>query len=520
MNVTVFGEAPSSSPEPGQESSPTTVPQTTEASETLEATPSVSPSDPKGASDATYQVRITSVNGGKQTDSAAPLIVSQGDIVTLAVDLFQKGGDCTDVDGCPTSHLVEGFKWIADNRQGNECRPDEQKDCLLTSDFQVNDYGVSFYVPEDMSKEIRILVSHADSPTSTVLRLVPPDASVIAPPLSPQAVVTSPTPAAAIIHVYHFDRALLGMGRWVYMGGSRHWVPYTYQAQWVPYQNGYWTWVNNDGLTWVSYDPWGHITDHYGVWRHHGVYGWIWLPFPKHNYRPAVVTWIHTPTHIGWFPYSSDPQHEYRLGKEHGFTDGYWSESANVKDLMANTKFSPGITLVKNSGFAAKNIFDAKLALKEAVSFLAKHSGESRIGKTLGSPSLEESKKWVELRTKVTLPTTEKSEIKDGEVPLHSLAPVHPIPTKYQRITLGHEAKGAIPVGSMMVSQRGKAKIISPIKNGRSLNHPPQPTKGNTKPETPKTKSPSQPRKGHPYAERAKANAVPKGKPQGKRHQK
>lgn len=90
--------------------------------------------------------------------------------------------------------------------------------------------------------------------------------------------------------------AVDGQGRWIIIDGVRYWSHYTYVVdqndEWTPYQNGYWSWSEGYGYTWVSYDPWGWATEHYGVWRHHGVYDWMWLPFDDHHYEPSCVTFF------------------------------------------------------------------------------------------------------------------------------------------------------------------------------------------------------------------------------------
>ena len=118
---------------------------------------------------------------------------------------------------------------------------------------------------------------------------------------------------------YDDDRALEGQGRWVTVEGVRYFTPYTYtvgtESKWEPYRNGYWSWDNAIGSTWISYDPWGWVTDHRGVWRHHESYGWIWLPFEDHRYEPDAVTWFNDGESVGWHPYF----HNYPTAYAHGY---------------------------------------------------------------------------------------------------------------------------------------------------------------------------------------------------------
>ncbi|MDR1841030.1 MAG: hypothetical protein LBQ86_03800 [Holophagales bacterium] len=43
------------------------------------------------------------------------------------------------------------------------------------------------------------------------------------------------------------------------------------------------------GMTWVSYDPLGYVTHHYGRWGWSSIHGWYWIPGVF--YSPAWVVW-------------------------------------------------------------------------------------------------------------------------------------------------------------------------------------------------------------------------------------
>ena len=86
-------------------------------------------------------------------------------------------------------------------------------------------------------------------------------------------------------------RDLDGLGHWVVLAGDRVFVPRVVDPDWSPYVHGYWYWTAF-GWTWYSYDPWGHLTDHFGHWRHSHLYGWVWIPDPLRVWRPAIVTFL------------------------------------------------------------------------------------------------------------------------------------------------------------------------------------------------------------------------------------
>ena len=87
-------------------------------------------------------------------------------------------------------------------------------------------------------------------------------------------------------------------GSWVSLGSSHAWRP-TVAVEWRPYHRGYWR-STPVGPTWVSSDPWGYVTHHYGSWDYHDHHGWLW--YPGRVYSPARVTWYWGPSYVGWCP--------------------------------------------------------------------------------------------------------------------------------------------------------------------------------------------------------------------------
>ncbi len=109
------------------------------------------------------------------------------------------------------------------------------------------------------------------------------------------------------------------------------WYPKSLPAGWVPYRNGYWSWVAPWGWNWVSYEPWGFAPFHYGRWAYvNGAWGWVpgsFLASPV--YAPALVAFLADPAAllftaataplVGWFPlgpreaywpsYTNDPSY-------------------------------------------------------------------------------------------------------------------------------------------------------------------------------------------------------------------
>ena len=97
----------------------------------------------------------------------------------------------------------------------------------------------------------------------------------------------------------YWNRDLDDHGRWVFLTGiGWSWRPFV-GVSWRPYYNGYWH-HRNGCLTWVSHDPWGWGTFHYGRWAFDPGYGWVWVP--GYGYSPAWVYWAYGPGYIGWAP--------------------------------------------------------------------------------------------------------------------------------------------------------------------------------------------------------------------------
>jgi hypothetical protein len=68
----------------------------------------------------------------------------------------------------------------------------------------------------------------------------------------------------------------------------------------VPYTQGYWQYTNL-GFVWVSDEPFGWATSHYGRWAFSNVYNrWAWLP--DTTWGPAWVEWRQYGDDFGWAP--------------------------------------------------------------------------------------------------------------------------------------------------------------------------------------------------------------------------
>lgn len=94
-------------------------------------------------------------------------------------------------------------------------------------------------------------------------------------------------------------------GRWHYVADyGPVWTPVRVVPGWAPYRFGHWVWIAPWGWTWVEDEPWGFAPFHYGRWAFVAG-GWCWVPGPvvvRPVYAPALVVFVGTGPHVGWFP--------------------------------------------------------------------------------------------------------------------------------------------------------------------------------------------------------------------------
>lgn len=68
---------------------------------------------------------------------------------------------------------------------------------------------------------------------------------------------------------------------------------------WRPYVDGQWA-DSDQGWIWVSQEPFGWATYHYGRWASLENVGWVWVPGTE--WAPAWVSWRETDDYVGWAP--------------------------------------------------------------------------------------------------------------------------------------------------------------------------------------------------------------------------
>ena len=89
---------------------------------------------------------------------------------------------------------------------------------------------------------------------------------------------------------------------------------------WRPYTSGRWVYTDA-GWTWVSEEPFGWATYHYGRWARLRTIGWVWVP--GEEWAPAWVSWRTSNNYVGWAPLPPEARFDRRSGI-HNWADNYY----------------------------------------------------------------------------------------------------------------------------------------------------------------------------------------------------
>jgi hypothetical protein len=135
------------------------------------------------------------------------------------------------------------------------------------------------------------------------------------------------------------------------------WFPRTTEANWAPYHNGHWDYIEPWGYTWVDDEPWGFAPFHYGRWvNYEGSWGWVpaaprveGAVYVRPVYAPALVAWVGGPhfaigigvgggesygsgVSVGWFPLGPREVYvpSYRVSRN-------YVNNVNVSNTTVNT---------------------------------------------------------------------------------------------------------------------------------------------------------------------------------------
>lgn len=124
------------------------------------------------------------------------------------------------------------------------------------------------------------------------------------------------------------------------------WIPNRVAADWAPYRDGHWAWIDPWGWTWVDDAPWGFAVSHYGRWANLGR-TWGWVPGPVRStayYAPALVMFVGGDNFrlsvssgnvggVAWFPLA--PREVYR--PSYSVSRSYFENVNRSNTVISNT---------------------------------------------------------------------------------------------------------------------------------------------------------------------------------------
>ena len=147
------------------------------------------------------------------------------------------------------------------------------------------------------------------------------------------------------------------------------WIPNRVAADWTPYRNGHWTWVDPWGWTWVDDAPWGYAVSHYGRWARLGS-SWGWVPGPAREqavYAPALVAFVGGKNFqvsasvggtaapaVGWFPLAPREVYQPAYQVSRAYFDNINRSNAviapsTITNVYNNTPVVNNTTVVNNN---------------------------------------------------------------------------------------------------------------------------------------------------------------------------
>ncbi|HEU4771700.1 MAG TPA: DUF6600 domain-containing protein, partial [Candidatus Udaeobacter sp.] len=104
---------------------------------------------------------------------------------------------------------------------------------------------------------------------------------------------------------------------------------------WRPYTNGRWVYTDA-GWTWVSEEPFGWATYHYGRWTRLRNIGWVWVP--GEEWAPAWVSWRKSNDYVGWAPLPPEARFDRRSGI-HNWADNYYDIGPEQYSFVPTNQF-------------------------------------------------------------------------------------------------------------------------------------------------------------------------------------
>src|SRR5450755_4063816 len=116
------------------------------------------------------------------------------------------------------------------------------------------------------------------------------------------------------------------------------WQPRAAQESrnWRPYTDGRWAYTDA-GWTWISGEPFGWATYHYGRWVRLSRVGWVWVPGDE--WAPAWVSWRTSKDYVGWAPLPPEARFDRRSGIRN-WADNYYDIGPDQYAFVPTNEFT------------------------------------------------------------------------------------------------------------------------------------------------------------------------------------
>ncbi|HEY3568822.1 MAG TPA: DUF6600 domain-containing protein [Thermoanaerobaculia bacterium] len=131
-----------------------------------------------------------------------------------------------------------------------------------------------------------------------------------------------PSGRASVDLGFFYDN-LASYGNWIQRPNYGWvWTPADVSTSWRPYEDGHWVWTDQ-GWTWITDEPYGWATYHYGRWYQDPEIGWAWVPGDE--WGPSWVSWQEGDNYVGWAPLPPGVDISASYDSGYGYNGGYGS---------------------------------------------------------------------------------------------------------------------------------------------------------------------------------------------------
>src|SRR5436305_14466812 len=108
-----------------------------------------------------------------------------------------------------------------------------------------------------------------------------------------------PSGRASVDLGFFYDN-LASYGNWIQRPSYGWvWTPSAVSTRWRPYEDGHWVWTDQ-GWTWITAEPYGSATYHYGRLYQDPQIGWAWLSC--YDWGPAWCSLLVAANYVGCAP--------------------------------------------------------------------------------------------------------------------------------------------------------------------------------------------------------------------------